>query len=294
MPRSRPTSRHSDCAPPTDAPTFQPPGRDEVRHGGRRIPRGLRIRAPPAEAVGGEAADPDEAREQCGHERRGRVRAMDLGSSRGGRHRSRGRGLATSGRGGSLPERCDGWDRRRAGQGRPGRNLSTPHRGRLAGRWLCISRTNGGRRRRGWCSRHGTFWRGRVRRSVRFMVGSRALQVLALGSRLRLLRGRALGGCGLGCWFDLHAGFGSWGSRWHEGFRIEVAGLVRRLSDAQMHVGPRQLAGTARPERAYLPALGDGRSLDHRDRLKMEERDREAVRRSNRDRATAGRHRAGK
>jgi len=60
-----------------------------------------------------------------------------------------------------------------------------------------------------------------------------------------------------------------------------------------MHVGLGELARSARPERAHLCALGDGGALDRRNGSKMEERHREAARRSNRDRAAAAGHRAG-
>ena len=81
MARSRSTSGHSDCPPSTDAAAFQPPGRNEVRHGGRRIPGRIRFRAAPAEAVRGQAADPNQAHEQGGHERGSGVRPLDLWST---------------------------------------------------------------------------------------------------------------------------------------------------------------------------------------------------------------------
>ena len=112
-------------------------------------------------------------------------------------------------------------------------------------------------------------------------------------SRFRLLCGGVLGWSGLGG-LELLTCFGDRGSRWQEAFGIEVAGLVGRLPDAEVHIGLRQLAGAACPDHAHLRTLGNGSSLDRRDRSEMEERDREAVWSSNRDRATALRHRAGK
>ena len=60
-----------------------------------------------------------------------------------------------------------------------------------------------------------------------------------------------------------------------------------------MYVGLGPLARPARPERAHLCALGDRSALDLRDGSEMEERHRQAVGRSNRDRASAAGHRAG-
>ena len=60
-----------------------------------------------------------------------------------------------------------------------------------------------------------------------------------------------------------------------------------------MEVGLRPLARPARPERAHACPLGDRSALDPRDGSEMEERHRESIGCSNRDRAAAAGHRAG-
>jgi hypothetical protein len=135
--------------------------------------------------------------------------------------------------------------------------------------------------------------------------GSRALLAFSLGCgrlgyRRRLARSRpglfsrgALGGRGLSVGLGFRGGLGSRDPGWQKALRVQVAAFVRSLANPQVYVGLGPLARSARPERAHLCTLGDRSALDLRDGSQMEERHRQAVGRSNRDRATAAGHRAG-
>ncbi|CAN5276891.1 hypothetical protein BH18ACT14_BH18ACT14_03210 [soil metagenome] len=224
MPRSRRTSGQSDHTSAADAPSFQPPGRHEVGHRGRRIPDGLRILAPSTEPVDGEAAGRNEAREKCGHESGDRARAMYLRSPTRGPRPSQGRRFAMDrcrgergpldGSGPGGPERrqawcCTLWCPR-----------ALPCRAdpsRLADAGFCRMEGNDGAGRGG---RRGSHSR---RRRV---VGSGALSAFSLGwwrrgHRRRLARSRpglfgrgALGGRGLSVGLGFLGGLGGRDPGW--------------------------------------------------------------------------------
>ena len=80
---------------------------------------------------------------------------------------------------------------------------------------------------------------------------------------------------------------------WQKVLRIEVPGLVGSLANAQVDIGLRPLVRSARPERPHPCTLGDRGALDLRDGSEVEERHREAVGCSNRDRAATAGYRAG-
>lgn len=237
MPRSRSTSGHSDHTSPTDAPTFQPPGRDEVGHRKRRIPDRLRILAPSTEPVDGEAAGSNEACEKCGHESGDRARAMYLRSPRGP-HPSRGRRFATArcrgewelldGSGPGGPERRQArggtlWCPRARPCGVDPSGLADTGLGRMEG--------TDGARRRGSRGSHSK------RRRV---GGSGALLAFRLGWRRRGYRRRlarswprlfsrgALGGRGLGVGvgFGFLGGLGGRDPGWQKTLGIQIAACV--------------------------------------------------------------------
>jgi hypothetical protein len=303
MPRSRPTSGHSDHTSATDAATFQPRGRGEVGHRGRRIPDRLRILVPSTEPVSSEAAGRNEAREKCGHESSDRARTTYLRSPTRGPRPSRDQRFATLGcRGerellnGSDP---GGPERRRARSGTPLCPQARPcgaHPSRIVGSGFC--RLDDGT--------DGARGRGRGRDSGRRRVGSsRALLALSLGwrrlgHRSGLVRSRsglfsrgALGGRGPSVGLSLRGSLGRRHPGWQKALGIQVAPFVRSLANPQVHVGLVPLARPARPDRAHLCALGDRSAFDLRNGSEMEERHRQALGRSNSDRAPAAGHRAG-
>jgi hypothetical protein len=241
MPRSRPTSGHSDHPSATDAPSFQPPGRHEVGHRGRRIPDRLGILTRSTEPVDGEAAGRNEAREKCGHESSDRARAIHLRSPTRGPRPSRDQRFATLGcRGerellnGSDP---GGPERRRARSGTPWCPQARPcgaHPSRIVGSGFC--RVDDGT--------DGARGRGRGRDSGRRRVGSsRALLALSLGwrrlgHRSGLVRSRpglfsrgALGGRGLSVGLGFRGGLGSRDPGWQKALRVQVAAFVRSLAN---------------------------------------------------------------
>jgi hypothetical protein len=244
MPRSRPTSGHSDHASATDAPSVQPPGRHEVGHGGRRIQGWVSILAPSTEPVDGEAAGRNEAREKCGHESGGRARTMYLRSPTRRRRSFRGRRFATVGCHGE-PEPLDGSaprgpERRQARRSTPWCPQARPrgmHPGRLAGTGLCRMKGTHGARRRGSRGSHSR--RRRVGGSgalLAFSLGCRSL-----GYRRRLARSRsglfsrgALEGRGLSVGLGFPGFRGRLGGRdpgWQKTLRIQVAAFVRSLAN---------------------------------------------------------------
>ena len=94
---------------------------------------------------------------------------------------------------------------------------------------------------------------------------------------------------------DAGAGAGAADGRSHdrqERERVEVALGIRCRPDAEVEVGPGDLRRPARPDRADDGSLGDRRAPGDRDRAEMGQRDRETVRRVDRDRLAARRHRA--
>ncbi len=286
MPRSRPTSGHSDHTSATDAATFQPPGRHEVGYCGRRISDRLRILAPSTEPVNSEAADRHEAREKCGHESGGRTRTTYLRSPTRGRRPFRSRRFAMAGcRGepglinGSNP---DGPARRQSRWGTPLCPQVHPHGAhfsRLAGTGLFRMDVTSCARRRG---SRGSLSMGR-------RVGdSGALLAFSLGRRRRGNRGRlarsrsglfsrgALGGRGLSVGLGFRGGLGDRDPGWQKALGIQVAAPVRSLANPKVYVGLGPLARPARPERAHLCALGDRSALDRSDGSEMEKRHRQA------------------
>jgi hypothetical protein len=149
----------------------------------------------------------------------------------------------------------------------------------------------------------GRGWRGSRSRRRRVCV-SGTLPALRLGHgrlslrrrlarRLRLLSRGDFGGRRLGG-LDVCSGRGGGGTRRQKALRIQVAGFVRSLANAEVYVRLGPFTRPARAEGADLCAFGDGRALDLRDGSEMEEGHREAVGCSNRDRAAAARHRSGK
>jgi hypothetical protein len=121
-----------------------------------------------------------------------------------------------------------------------------------------------------------------------------------LGSRRRLTRSRsglfshgALGGRGLSVGLGFRGGLGGRDPGWQKALGVQVAAFIRSPANPQVYVGLGPLARPARSERAHLCTLGDRSAPDLRDGSEMKERHRQAVGRSNRDRAAAAGHCAG-
>jgi hypothetical protein len=118
--------------------------------------------------------------------------------------------------------------------------------------------------------RHGSRCLGRWHRSSGRRRHARRRSRLGRGRHGRRLRGRR-----------------------QEQQRVEVALRVCRPADAQVEVRHRQLRDAARPDRGDRIALGDQAAPPDPERPEMQQRDRVAVGRLDRQRLAAGRHRPG-